>query len=58
MRSQYPAVLLDEFQDTSVAQVRLLSALFADSGVTAVGDPHQAIYGNTEIGRASCRERV
>ena len=45
MRAQYPAVLLDEFQDTSVAQVRLLSALFADSGVTAVGDPHQAIYG-------------
>jgi len=45
VRSQYPAVLLDEFQDTSVAQVRLLSALFADSGVTAVGDPHQAIYG-------------
>ena len=45
VRVQYPAVLLDEFQDTSVAQVRLLSALFADSGVTAVGDPHQAIYG-------------
>ncbi|OMG12168.1 ATP-dependent DNA helicase [Actinomyces naeslundii] len=45
LRAQYPAVLLDEFQDTSVAQVRLLSALFADSGVTAVGDPHQAIYG-------------
>ena len=43
--AQYPSVLLDEFQDTSVAQVRLLSALFADSGVTAVGDPHQAIYG-------------
>ena len=45
VREQYPAVLLDEFQDNSVAQVRLLSALFADSGVTAVGDPHQAIYG-------------
>ena len=45
VRAQYPAVLLDEFQDTSVAQIRLLSALFADSGVTAVGDPHQAIYG-------------
>lgn len=45
VRAQYPAVLLDEFQDTSVAQVRLLSALFTDSGVTAVGDPHQAIYG-------------
>lgn len=45
LRAQYPAVLLDEFQDTSVAQLRLLSALFAGSGVTAVGDPHQAIYG-------------
>lgn len=45
VRRQYPAVLLDEFQDTSVAQVRLLSGLFAGSGVTAVGDPNQAIYG-------------
>lgn len=45
VRGQYPAVLLDEFQDTSVAQTRLLSALFAGGGVTAVGDPNQAIYG-------------
>ncbi|WP_196716707.1 ATP-dependent DNA helicase [Actinomyces trachealis] len=45
LRLQYPAVLLDEFQDTSVAQLRLLSALFASQGVTAVGDPNQAIYG-------------
>lgn len=45
MRHQYPAVLLDEFQDTSVAQIHLLSTLFAGSGVTAVGDPNQAIYG-------------
>ncbi|RAX22992.1 ATP-dependent helicase [Actinomyces sp. Z5] len=45
MRAQYPAVLLDEFQDTSVAQVQLLAALFAGQGVTAVGDPNQAIYG-------------
>ncbi|WP_366181274.1 ATP-dependent DNA helicase [Actinomyces timonensis] len=42
---QYPAVLLDEFQDTSVAQSLLLSRLFAGGGVTAVGDPNQAIYG-------------
>ncbi|WP_159814209.1 ATP-dependent helicase [Actinomyces sp. zg328] len=42
---QYPAVLLDEFQDTSVAQALLLSRLFAGGGVTAVGDPNQAIYG-------------
>ena len=45
LRAQYPAVLLDEFQDTSVAQIRLLAALFRGSGVTAVGDPNQAIYG-------------
>lgn len=45
VRAQYSAVLLDEFQDTSVAQARLLSALFAGGGVTAVGDPNQAIYG-------------
>lgn len=45
LREQYQAVLLDEFQDTSVAQARLLSALFAHQGVTAVGDPNQAIYG-------------
>lgn len=45
LRAQYSTVLLDEFQDTSSAQLRLLSALFADSGVTAVGDPNQAIYG-------------
>ncbi|GGO96865.1 ATP-dependent helicase [Actinomyces gaoshouyii] len=42
---QYSAVLLDEFQDTSVAQTLLLSRLFAGGGVTAVGDPNQAIYG-------------
>jgi DNA helicase-2/ATP-dependent DNA helicase PcrA len=45
-RAQYRVVLLDEYQDTSVAQVRLLAALFGHGHpVTAVGDPHQAIYG-------------
>ncbi len=46
-RASYPAVLLDEYQDTSAAQARLLRALFAGGGhcVTAVGDPFQAIYG-------------
>jgi DNA helicase II / ATP-dependent DNA helicase PcrA len=51
-RSTYRAVLLDEFQDTSEAQLRLLHALFGvgDPGgsalpVVAVGDPHQSIYG-------------
>ncbi len=52
-REKYRIVLLDEYQDTSVAQARMLSRLFSgpdqESGrghaVTAVGDPNQAIYG-------------
>ncbi|WP_234042372.1 ATP-dependent DNA helicase [Streptomyces marianii] len=58
LRDEYRVVLLDEYQDTSVAQRLLLSGLFgrvaAPDGtpgegtghpVTAVGDPCQAIYG-------------
>ena len=45
-RERYRVVLLDEYQDTSVAQKVLLAALFGDGHpVTAVGDPCQAIYG-------------
>jgi DNA helicase-2/ATP-dependent DNA helicase PcrA len=52
-REKYRIVLLDEYQDTSVAQAQMLGALFsgpsAETGrghaVTAVGDPNQAIYG-------------
>lgn len=51
-RSRYAVVLLDEYQDTSVAQLALLRSLFGDGAgdgvghpVTAVGDPHQSIYG-------------
>lgn len=52
-RARFKVVLLDEYQDTSVAQAQLLARLFsgpdATSGrghaVTAVGDPNQAIYG-------------
>ncbi len=44
-RAKYPVVLLDEYQDTSQSQVRLLSALFGGGHpVTAVGDPCQSIY--------------
>jgi DNA helicase II / ATP-dependent DNA helicase PcrA len=42
---QHRTVLLDEYQDTSVAQTALLSTLFRGRPVMAVGDPHQAIYG-------------
>jgi DNA helicase II / ATP-dependent DNA helicase PcrA len=52
-RERFRVVLLDEYQDTSVAQALMLSALFSgpDLGdglghpVMAVGDPNQAIYG-------------
>lgn len=45
LRARYRVILLDEYQDTSVVQTDLLARLFADMGVMAVGDPHQAIYG-------------
>ncbi|MGH3444379.1 MAG: ATP-dependent helicase, partial [Nocardioidaceae bacterium] len=52
-RDAFTVVLLDEYQDTSVAQAHLLSRLFSGPSpergrghpVTAVGDPNQAIYG-------------
>ncbi|AGL20789.1 UvrD/REP helicase [Actinoplanes sp. N902-109] len=45
-RGRYKIVLLDEYQDTSHAQVVLLNALFGGGHpVTAVGDPCQSIYG-------------
>jgi DNA helicase-2/ATP-dependent DNA helicase PcrA len=48
-RQRFRAVLLDEFQDTSEAQLVLLRHLFVADGepvpVTAVGDPNQSIYG-------------
>ncbi|WP_149561987.1 UvrD-helicase domain-containing protein [Streptomyces cacaoi] len=48
LRAQHTVVLLDEYQDTSVAQRVLLAGLFGGGtghAVTAVGDPCQAIYG-------------
>ncbi|MFD8902538.1 UvrD-helicase domain-containing protein [Streptomyces ardesiacus] len=48
LRDEYRVVLLDEYQDTSVAQRILLAGLFGGGTghpVTAVGDPCQAIYG-------------
>lgn len=44
-RGKYRVVLLDEYQDTSQSQVRMLSSLYgAGHPVMAVGDPSQAIY--------------
>ncbi len=45
-RARYQVVLLDEYQDTSHAQLVLLRTLFGGGHpVTAVGDPCQSIYG-------------
>jgi len=45
-RAKFKVVLLDEYQDTSVAQAIMLSRIFGGGHpVTAVGDPNQAIYG-------------
>lgn len=46
LRERHGVVLLDEYQDTSIAQRALLQTVFGDGhAVTAVGDPCQAIYG-------------
>ena len=44
-RAKYRVVLLDEYQDTSQSQVRMLSAIYSGHPIMAVGDPYQAIYG-------------
>ncbi|MBB6118817.1 ATP-dependent helicase [Nocardiopsis algeriensis] len=45
-RGRFRVVLLDEYQDTSHAQLVLLRSLFGGGhAVTAVGDPCQSIYG-------------
>ncbi len=45
-RLRFKVVLLDEYQDTSHAQLTLLRSLFGGGHpVTAVGDPCQSIYG-------------
>ncbi len=46
LRERYRFVLVDEFQDTDPAQLRLLRALVGPRGnLTVVGDDDQAIYG-------------
>jgi DNA helicase II / ATP-dependent DNA helicase PcrA len=45
-RDRFGAVLLDEYQDSNVAQARLIRALCPPPfPITAVGDPDQNIYG-------------
>ncbi len=46
LRERFAQVLLDEYQDTSVAQRLMLQGLFGGGHpVSAVGDPAQGIYG-------------
>ena len=48
LAKQYPAALIDEFQDTDPQQFRILSEIYHDPERTAlylIGDPKQAIYG-------------
>jgi DNA helicase II / ATP-dependent DNA helicase PcrA len=45
LRSQYEYILVDEFQDTNIAQLELLRLLAGDHrNIMAVGDHNQAIY--------------
>jgi DNA helicase-2/ATP-dependent DNA helicase PcrA len=44
-QNRFSHVLVDEFQDTNVAQYQLVKMLGAHGNVTAVGDDDQSIYG-------------
>ena len=46
LRADYPAALLDEFQDTDPVQYEIFNTLYGDGSqpVFMVGDPKQAIY--------------
>ncbi|MDD9946552.1 MAG: exodeoxyribonuclease V subunit beta [Myxococcales bacterium] len=45
LRQQYPAALIDEFQDTDPQQYRIFERLFGQGGsLFLIGDPKQAIY--------------
>ncbi|HEV2615748.1 MAG TPA: ATP-dependent helicase, partial [Candidatus Acidoferrales bacterium] len=45
LREQYRYILVDEFQDTNIAQLELLCLLAGDArNIVAVGDDNQAIY--------------
>jgi superfamily I DNA/RNA helicase len=46
LRGRWPLISVDEYQDIDAAQYGLLRLLAGDgSGLTAIGDPDQAIYG-------------
>ncbi len=52
IRTRFPVILVDEFQDTDPLQYRIFSSIHRDlknakntSGLFLIGDPKQAIYG-------------
>ena len=51
LRAQFPVAMVDEFQDTSPLQLRLLDRIYRsadnlqDSALLMIGDPKQSIYG-------------
>jgi DNA helicase-2/ATP-dependent DNA helicase PcrA len=46
LRDRWPLISVDEYQDIDAAQYELLRLLAGDGrGLTAIGDPDQAIYG-------------
>jgi len=51
IRRQFPAALIDEFQDTDPIQYRIFSRIYGDgpaaerTALIMIGDPKQAIYG-------------
>lgn len=51
LRAQFPAVLIDEFQDTDPVQYRIFDQIYRvaddtpDCALIFIGDPKQAIYG-------------
>ena len=45
IRKNSPYILIDEYQDTNVAQYKLIRLLGGHQNVCATGDPDQAIYG-------------
>ncbi len=51
LRLRYPVALIDEFQDTSMRQLRMLDRIYdlnahaPERGIFLIGDPKQSIYG-------------
>ena len=45
LRARWPRVSVDEYQDIDPAQYELLRLIADPAGLTAIGDPDQAIYG-------------